>query len=66
MPVESAYRGNEKVIVLPERSHDLALDDSVLDHVKAAWTTILGKRSLEYDFLQFEERREPNDDDDED
>lgn len=54
--------GDDKVIVLPERNYDLALDDSVLDHVRAAWTKILGERSSEYDFLQFEERREPNDD----
>ena len=56
---------SEKVIILPDRSHDLALDDSVLDHVKAAWTKILGERSSEFDFLQFEDRKEPNEDEDE-
>ena len=52
-----------RVIVLPERAHDLAFDDTVLDSVKDAWETILGKRSVEYDFLRFEDHKDPNEDD---
>lgn len=60
-PVNDAAK---RVIVLPDRTHDLAFDDSILDNVKDAWETILGERSAEYDFLRFEERKDMNDDDD--
>lgn len=53
---------SKRVVVLPERIHDLAFDDTILDNVKHAWETILGERSAEYDFLRFEERKEENDD----
>lgn len=53
----------KSVIMLPERAHDLAFDDAVLDSVKDAWETILGERSIEYDFLRFEDRKDPNEDD---
>lgn len=48
----------QRVIVFPDRTHDLAFDDSILDNVKAAWETVLGERSVEYDFLRLEERRD--------
>lgn len=48
----------QRVVIFPDRTHDLAFDDSILDNVKAAWETVLGERSAEYDFLRFEERRE--------
>lgn len=60
----SQLDGDDRIIFLPERRHDLSLDDTVLDQVKAAWLKILGERSSEYDFLQFEERRDPNDEED--
>ena len=52
---------NHSVIVLPTPSHDLAFDDSILDNVKAAWEKILGDRSNDYDFLQFEQRKQEGD-----
>lgn len=52
-----------KLLIFPPRSHDIAFDDSVLDHVKSAWEAILGERSAEYDFLRFEERKDMNEDD---
>lgn len=52
-----------KVLTFPQRTHDIAFDDAILDGVKAAWEKILGNRSAEYDFLRFEERRDENDDD---
>lgn len=59
--VATSGQGSDNIIVLPDRKHDLALDDSVIDHVKAACVRILGEQSSEYDFLQFEERKEPED-----
>ena len=58
------HTGDEakKVIVLPERTHDLVFNDTILDSVKDAWETILGERSAEYDFLRFEERKDLNED----
>lgn len=53
----------KRVIVLPERAHDLAFDDTILDNVKDAWEIILDERSTEYDFLRFEERKDINEDD---
>lgn len=50
-----------KVLVFPERVHDLAFDDTTLDQVKAVWEVILGDRSKEYDFLRFDERHDDND-----
>lgn len=52
-----------KVLVLPQRTYDIAFDDSILDGVKAAWEKVLGDRSAEYDFLRFEARRDENEDD---
>lgn len=52
-----------KLLIFPPRSHDIAFDDGVLDHVKSAWEAILGERSAEYDFLRFEERKDTNEDD---
>lgn len=47
-----------KALIFPQRNHDIAFDDTILDSVKAAWEKILGERSAEYDFLRFEERRD--------
>lgn len=52
-----------RVNVLPERTHDLAFDDTILDNVKEAWEAILGERRTEYDFLRFDEHRGMNEDD---
>lgn len=52
-----------KVLVFPQRTHDIAFDDTILDGVKAAWERVLGDRSAEYDFLRFEARRDENEDD---
>ena len=53
---------SSRVIVLPERTHDISFEDGILDHVKSAWDIILGDNSTEYDFLRFEERRDAADD----
>lgn len=49
-----------QILQLPDRRHDVAFDDSILDSIKVAWEKILGERSAEYDFLRFEERADPN------
>lgn len=51
-----------KVLILPQRSHDIAFDDTILDGVNAAWERVLGNRSAEYDFLRFEACRDDNED----
>lgn len=53
------YDASGRILQLPDRRHDIAFDDSVLDSVKEAWERILGARSAEYDFLRFEERADP-------
>jgi len=59
-PVDATAKS---VLVLPERTHDLAFDDTILDTVRIAWETILGERSAQYDFLRFEQRNDTNEDD---
>ena len=51
-PLNQDFSG--RILTFPQRTHDLAFDDTVLDSVKAAWEKILGERSAEYDFLRFE------------
>ena len=57
------YNSTHPVMCFPDRKHDIAFDDSVLDSVKAAWEAVLGEKSAEYDFLRFEERKSTNEDD---
>jgi len=51
-------------IVFPAPSNDLAFDEAVLDHVKAAWLKIMGDTARGEDFLRFEDRNPVGDEDD--
>ena len=49
-----------RIIKLPELGLDLALDDSVLEEVKAAWKKIVGEEEAAKGFMLFEDRSGEN------
>lgn len=54
--------GTQKLFVIDQSTYDVACDDSILDSVKMIWSSILGEKAAEYDFLRFEERKDAEDD----
>lgn len=50
------------VIRFPAPSLDLAFDDSTIDLVKDAWTTIMGDEASSEEFMKFEDREAYDDD----
>ena len=49
--------GGNRICILPGSTPDVAMDDAILDAVKAAWERIVGSPTKEEEFLSFEERR---------
>lgn len=62
IPSSSDHIDEEKSIILPASSVDLAFDEEILDSVKDAWQRITGDQPQ--DFLVFEDRNPVGDDND--
>ena len=53
---------SDRVICFPPPSLDLAVDDSTIDIVKAAWKVIMGEEAVDDEFMDFEDREGASDD----
>ena len=51
---------DDHILLMPDLTSDLALEDSVLNNVKAAWQRVTGQ---EESFLVFDERGQGDNDD---
>lgn len=52
----------QNIISFPPPSLDLAVDDSTIDIVKAAWKVIMGEEAVDDEFMDFEDREGASDD----
>ena len=50
-----------KVISIPTRPFSIALEDEILDAVRAIWEKVLGAEAQDQTFLRFEEREQDPD-----
>jgi hypothetical protein len=57
-------QSNERTIVFPQLSNDLAFDESMFDNVRVAWQKIMGPAAKAEEFLKFEDRNSMADEDD--
>lgn len=58
---QSAVMNGDGVVVLPALSQDLALDDSIMDEIKSAWSKITDGSNE--DFMKFQAREGLEDED---
>ncbi|KAL4890717.1 GDP dissociation inhibitor [Aspergillus ambiguus] len=49
------------ILSFPAPSLDLAFDDSVLDTVKEAWQIVMGNEGADHEYMVFEDRENPED-----
>ena len=52
----------QNIVSFPPPSLDLAVDDSTIDLVKAAWKVVIGDEAVDDQFMDFEDREGANDD----
>ncbi|KAK5662895.1 hypothetical protein OQA88_6306 [Cercophora sp. LCS_1] len=56
-------RADGSVFFLPDPSPSLAFDDATLEHVRAAWKTIVGESAADADYMTFPDREGAADED---
>lgn len=65
-PEDSISKQQSRVIILPDLGPEIAVEDSVLHEVEAAWEKIIGEEGKGEEFMVFEDRGDAenyNDDD---
>lgn len=53
---QTAEPDPENIICFPPPSLDLAVDDAMITHVKAAWKAVMGDDAIDDEFMNFEDR----------
>lgn len=61
MDMTAIASDGSRVVTIPTRPHGIAMEDQILDPVKAIWQYVLGDEVGIQEFLRFEEREQDSD-----